>query len=104
MKGHLLVQYPAIDRTRKRLFNHLITKTNNNLVLNNHIKIILSSPTEIVAQFLLVDPLHMEETRRILGTDEKSIEHIFYLNRTVIFYIHKEKKISLSLWPPKQIK
>ena len=64
---------------------------------------ILSSSAEIVAQFLL-DPLHMEETRRILGSDEELTKHIFYLTRTVIFYIHKEKMTSLGLWPSKQLK
>ena len=87
---HLLVQCPAINRTRERLFNLLITKTNDKPVLNNHIKMILSSPAEIVAQFLL-DPLHMVETGRILDSDDELVKDIFYLTRTVVFYIHKEK-------------
>ena len=77
----------------------LLSKTLNMPVLYDHMKKILTSSPEVIAQFLLAQ-LFMEETVGIHGHDQKAIEHVFYLTRTVIFYIHTEKRISLGLWPP----
>ena len=95
---HMLTTCPALHQTRAKLVSFWLTKTIPYPPLNSLIILILSSPPNTQAQFI-VNPCSLTavaDLYRSLG--DRILTHIYYLVRTFAYYMHRAKMLSLGRW------
>ena len=96
---HLLIECAALQPVRDGLYKMWISKSAQFPPLQQFLLEILSSPTNVKVQFIL-DPTAFPVIIILCQHYGQDLtNHIYYLVRTFVFYIHKKKQILLGRWP-----
>ena len=96
---HLLTTCPALGPVRARLYQMWLDRTLQHPSLHSVIEEVISSPASVQVKFIL-EPMAFPLIMYLFQLYGQTIvQHVHYLTRTFVFYIHREKQILLDIWP-----
>ena len=95
---HILFECPALSHARDRLYDFWLSKTRNWPELLQLIEDILTMSPIIKTHFVL-DPPQIPTVLRLATKYEDILGHIYYLTRTFVYYMHREREILFDRWP-----
>jgi hypothetical protein len=95
---HLLVHCPALTSTRERLWTMYFEHSVMYPALFQFLSRLEKSLPQVMVQFLM-DPTAFPEIWEIWKLfGQPAIDHVYYLTRTYVYYIYRQKQILLGLW------
>lgn len=95
---HLLILCPALQETRDGIFRMWLNKTSHLPELQTLLRNLIRSNPEEKISFIL-DPMSRPELICLhQNIGQKLLDLVFYLTRTLVYYIHRQKMMSLGRW------
>ena len=96
---HLLIVCPALDNVRSRLQQMWLEKSVQFPQLHSFLRLIFDQTPSVQTQFI-IEPMAFPSIVSLLQFHGQPLmNQLMYLTRTYAFYIHREKKRILGLWP-----
>ena len=95
---HLLVHCPALAAVRQRMWNMFFERSVMFPALYSFLLELERSLPQTQIQFLL-DPRAFPEVQEIWEMcGQPAVNHVYYLTRTYVYYLYRQKQILLGLW------
>ena len=95
---HLLLHCPALSAVRARLWNMFFETSVQYPALFIFLQKLEKSTPKLIMQFIL-DPSAFPEILEIWNLfGQPYIHHVYYLVRTFVYYLYRQKQILLGFW------
>ena len=94
----MLVTCPGLTAVRDRMWAMILTKTMILVPLYNFVCSIAASPPNIQLQFFTEPLAFITITDMVVTYGQTVLDLVYYVVRTYVYYIHREKQILLGNW------